>query len=131
MLCTGQSSRIQGNSNNTIFAVLLEEVSTFHMVRAALQAQSSLSVGSQPQHCGLGSHRLVPSPASAHSLSLAAPSDPVPAGGQDPRDRVLRVREGAWQQALGLICHCWEMKQLEGPGTLHQSDNLHGMGSAE
>lgn len=79
MLCSGQSSRMQGNSDSTIFAVLLEETSTFHMVRAALQAQSFQSVGSQTQSCGLGSHRLAPSPASALSLPLAAPSDPVPA----------------------------------------------------
>lgn len=131
MLCSGQSSRVQGNSDSTIFAVLLEETGTFHTVRAALQAQSSLSVGLSHKavaQAATGCPPALPLPTASHwqhpvILSLLV--------GTWPSDRVLRVREGAWQQALGLTFHCWEMKQSEGPGTLHQSDSLHRMGSAE
>ena len=57
VLCSGQSSSAQSSSSSTFSAVLFAETMALHMGAAALQAQSSVSVGSWPQCRGPGHPR--------------------------------------------------------------------------
>lgn len=57
IFCTGQPSITQSNVGSTFSVVVPEEAMVFHMIAAPLQDQSCVSWGSQPEHCGLGSHK--------------------------------------------------------------------------
>lgn len=54
VLCSGQSLSTQSSSWNTFFVVMLVVTIILHMAAAALQAQSSVSLGFWPQHQGPG-----------------------------------------------------------------------------
>ena len=83
VLCSGQLPSTSRSSSMTVFAVLNEHMSVFHMVVAALWGQSSVSgeiLATAPWPGQQQGPELAVSPASAHCSSPAAPRQPTRVG---------------------------------------------------